>query len=189
MTKGEQMLGIIDDKDGTIYKFEDHPKYDIELHGIRDGRIICSYIASNGILHIFTVDKSGSPQMWTGEVLGLIPYDKFRDLKKAYSEGAIIECLHKTKDDEWNRLYRPVWDDSNRYRIKGDISISSWQAHQDLIKQWWDGAEIEIKNSDGWIDSSCEWYTDLSYRVKLQAKEMTLSEIAEELGYDVKVIK
>ncbi len=92
--------------------------------------------------------------------------DKFEDLKKAFAEGAIIEYR---KEYPWYVTINPTWRTDYEYRIKDDISISSWQAHKDLIKQWWDGAEIERHHptANTWdIKNSPEWHTNATYRVK-----------------------
>ena len=92
--------------------------------------------------------------------------DPFKDLKKAYSEGAIIEYTDN-KLQRWGRTDTPHWQKSFSYRIKDNISISSWQAHKDLIKQWWDGAEIEYHSTiDGWKSAKPTWHTLGRYRVK-----------------------
>jgi hypothetical protein len=43
-------------------------------------------------------------------------YDKFADLKKAYAEGAIIECSKDGK--KWDKAAPPIWDIGFKYRIK-----------------------------------------------------------------------
>ena len=95
--------------------------------------------------------------------------DKFKDLKQAFTEGAIIEYR---KDYPWDVTINPTWWTDYEYRIKDDISISSWQAHKDLIKQWGDGAEIEVKISkDNWasLPSNPNWNAFKEYRIKPNA--------------------
>ncbi len=178
------MLSITD-KDGTIYKFEDYPKYDVQLHAVRNDKIIGSYIDDEAYPIAFNLNGSADSCS-----IELTPYDKFKDLKKAYSEGAIIEYYSKI-DSEWHafRHDEPMWYDIDTYRIKGGISIESWDKHKDLIKQYWNDAEIEYYSDNIWKTGTPSWHVDCPYRVKPQAKEMTLSEIADELGYNVKVIK
>jgi len=112
--------------------------------------------------------------------------DKFKDLKKAQSEGAIIE--YDDGINGWAKSKTPYWNKNYKYHIKDNISISSWNAHKDLIKQYWNGAEMEYHSTiDGWKLAEPTWHTLANYRVK--AKEMTLAEISRELGYDVKIVK
>ncbi len=99
--------------------------------------------------------------------------DKFKDLKKAYYEGAVIEHRNNADEHRWRLSCgnKPDWT-APMYRIKDDISIESWKAHQDLIKQFWDGEEIECKQYNGQMpwgkcNSNPQWRSDLEYRVKL----------------------
>ena len=99
-----------------------------------------------------------------------VAVDKFKDLKIAYSEGATIECkLHEF--DSWDRSKNPMFNTEFSYRIKGDISISSWNAHKDIIKQYWEGVKIESKRlgfeGQGFYDTPTPtWTDDYEYRVK-----------------------
>jgi len=93
--------------------------------------------------------------------------DKWKDLKQAYSEGAIIEYQEKFI---WNITTNPIWYTDYEYRIKDGISIASWNKHKDLIKQYWNGAEIEryystIKGGT-WLPSKYFWYVNKEYRAK-----------------------
>ncbi len=175
----------IKDKNGNEYKFEDHPIYDIELHGIRNNRIIGSYISTS--VALFSINFEGYSRDFTFNPIKLTPYDKFKELKKAHSEGAKIE-FYSTIDMKWldTDNNKPGWYKYTNYRIKDNISIESWEVHKNLIKQWWDGAEIESLTGSWSVDTP-NWYTNCPYRVKV--KEMTLIEINEALGYNVKITK
>jgi len=176
----------IKDKNGNEYKFEDHPEYDVELHGIRNNRIIGSYLNFNAV-SLFSINFEGGSQNFTLKPISLTPCDKFKELKKAHSEGAIIE-FYSTIDMKWLATdnNKPTWGKHTNYRIKDNISIESWEVHKNLIKQWWDGAEIESLTGSWSVDTP-NWYTNCPYRVKV--KEMTLTEISKELGYDIKIVK
>ncbi len=181
----------IKDKNGNEYKFEDHPKYDVELHGIRNNRIIGGYVDKYGYICAFTIDFEGRSQNSPFKPIRLTPYDKFKELKKAHSEGAIIE-YYSTAGGKWidTANNEPIWRRDTNYRIKDNISIESWAVHQDLIKQWWEGAEIEVWYAgEDWEDvTGAAWLPNEIYRIK-QAKEMTLAEISKELGYEIKIVK
>ena len=75
--------------------------------------------------------------------------NKLKDLKKAYSEGAIIEI---ELQDRYKIDPNPTFHWANMYRIKDNISIASWNRHKDVIQQFWNGVEIEtdIGNTNVW---------------------------------------
>ena len=181
----------IKDKNGNEYKFEDHPKYDVQLHFIIENKIIGSFIPCPGVVSAFTISFNGNSHTWSGTSINLTPYDKLKDLKKAHSEGAIIE-FYSIAGGKWLDAdnNKPVWHKHTNYRIKGNISIESWAVHQDLIKQWGEGAEIEVWYAgEDWEDvTGAAWLPNEIYRIK-QAKEMTLAEISKELGYEIKIVK
>ncbi len=75
------MLGVIDYKDGAIYKFENPPHPDVQLHAIRNDRIIGSFLMSpHKVVQVASWRFDG--QCMSGNRVNLTPYDKFKDLKK-----------------------------------------------------------------------------------------------------------
>ncbi len=95
----------------------------------------------------------------------LTKHDPLKELKKAYSEGAIIEFKTKVIGN-WV-VSTLQWDIDYEYRIKGGISIASWDMHKDLIKQYWDGVEIEIwYGGNTWDKVTPTWMVTSTYRVK-----------------------
>jgi len=145
------------------YEFEDHPDFDVQLHAVRNDRIIGSYQELD-IIVPFTVDLEGTSAYNID--FDLTPYDKHKDLKKAESEGAIIEYSGMN----WCQENNPGWHSDVNYRIKGGISIESWNAHKELIKQWWNGAEIEMQelyHKGRWYDVDKPiWNINCLYQVK-----------------------
>jgi len=94
-------------------------------------------------------------------------FDKFEDLKRAYAECAVIE-FHSEREG-WFELTLPIWRDNNIYRIKDGITIEQWDEHEELIKAYWEGAEIEVKYrpTDGWSPAqSPQWHVGVEYRIK-----------------------
>jgi hypothetical protein len=95
-------------------------------------------------------------------------YNEFEDLKKAYDEGAIIEFWNI---DKWQEAI-PNWDTGSKYRIKGGISLNSWNAHKEIIKAWWwNDVIIEYRESaiEEWKLSggNCPlWFMNTEYRIK-----------------------
>jgi hypothetical protein len=89
--------------------------------------------------------------------------DKFKELKEAHREGAIIQIWNNIK---W-QIVIPEWHETEKYRIKDGISLSSWNTHKEVIKAHWEGKDIEFKRSDYWrISLVPEWYIDCLYRIK-----------------------
>ena len=72
------------------------------------------------------------------------------DIIKAWADGAKIEF--KTLNNEWERVVSPDWIEVINYRIKGGISIKSWNKHKDMILSYWEGKEIECRldEKDTW---------------------------------------
>jgi len=101
------------------------------------------------------------------EYTPVIKQDKWKDLKQAFAEGAIIECNLEGEDDWLIKI--PSWLNNYNYRIKDNISIASWNKHKDVIKQFWNGAKVEFTYNGGFpqtVDSNIAWSTDCEYRVK-----------------------
>jgi hypothetical protein len=95
-------------------------------------------------------------------------YDNFKDLKRVHEEGARIE-LYDTQLEVWVETTDPIWSDNIEYRIKGDITFKEWGKYKDLIKAWWDGAEMEYYNtySSRWLkEPNPEWTEYTDYRIK-----------------------
>jgi hypothetical protein len=99
-------------------------------------------------------------------------YDPNYNLKRAYSEGAIIECKYK---GEWVELLStPLWEDIHEYRIKGGISIEQWDKWKDIIKAWWEGAEVEnwcVISKDWEKETNPTWILIKSYRIAPKTNE------------------
>ena len=170
------------------YVFEENSGYSIELHAVRGDRIIGSIRRSGGSISPLIWDFNGNCKSWTNVEVNLTPYDKFKDLKQAYDDGAKIEWY----SDRWNDMHNCVWSEYTTYRIKGGISIESWNTHKDSIKAYWGGAVIEYKSkvdSKWWVDDCREWNTAYNYRIATHIKKMTVAEINCALGYEVEIVK
>ncbi len=63
-----------------------------------------------------------------------VELDPHRDLKKTYSEGAIIEA--KQSYNEWHEDDIPRWYFDSKYRIKDDISIDSWTEKYNKLSKY-----------------------------------------------------
>ena len=96
-------------------------------------------------------------------------WEAHKELIKAWWDGAIIE-FYWNSDESWATILEPCWDYYSKYHIKGDISIKRWEVHKELIKAYWEGAEIEfysnIEKDWVFIDGEPYWYSDYKYRVK-----------------------
>lgn len=59
----------------------------------------------------------------------------------------------------------------NDYIIKDGILMAT-RKHAALIHAWADGAEIQAKNKDGWVDihGTPAWFPDSEYRIKPKTK-------------------
>ena len=113
--------------------------------------------------------------------------DKFKNLKQAYKEGAIIEA-RGTISVEWLLCTTPSWYETSEYRIKGDITISRWDKHREAIKAFWRDEEIQYESDECWLPAaSPTWNIALEYRVEPTTQELSIAEISERLGYEVKV--
>ncbi len=175
------------------YEFEDHPEYDVQLYATREDkelgiRIIGSFINENNTVIPFTVDNEGNKGMWVeNQPINLTPYDKFKDLKRVHSEGAIIEF---DAGRGWKICKIDFTATIDCYRIKDNVSIESWNKHKDLIKLWWDGAEIEYFDQliEEWITvhsaNKMDWNINREYRVKSTIIKMSIKEIEEKLGIE-----
>ena len=180
------------------YDFEAHSLFDVELHSIRDKRIVGSYINKRGVIVPFTVDFTGEPQMYAGPYsIRLTPYDKFADIKRAERDGAVIEFLDETdlRVSKWMVLFCPISSNYplSSYRIKDGISIKQWDKHKEAIKAYWDGYEIEykFKNEDwdiaGFIPT---WSIENHIYRKKESIEMTIKQIEKQLNIkNLKIVK
>ena len=167
------------------------------LHMVRDNRIVGSYINNWGNITPITFDLKGDWQMVGGhskDSFNLTLYDKFKDLKRAYKEGALIENYCRI-NNKW-RLSQvdALWSDEDEYRIKDGIPIIRWDAHKEFIKAYWDGAKIEFLSSTNvveWRDTINKpmWFPNDTYRVK-ENIEMTIEELEKKLGIkNLKIVK
>ena len=93
------------------------------------------------------------------------------NISRAHLEGALIEVY----DRGWNialpAMVSPYFDfDNYEYRIKGNISIRSWDAHKDNIMRYWAGEAVEFEQSKGgWKEINgdvVQWSPDVKYRPK-----------------------
>ena len=129
---------------------------------------------------------------WNWQVFDYRIKDEYRDIKRAYSEGARIEVLTYNSLADWNYISSPSWESSaDKYRIKDGISIEQWDKFKEVIKAYWRGAEIECRNKVFWHTvQELYWNTDIDYRVKPEATVMTLSDIEKKLGVqNLKIVK
>ena len=134
----------------------------------------------------YEICKEHGELLWKREEEG-----KFKDLQKAFNEGALIEYKGAYPWDE----VVPTWDDDFMYRIKGGISIASWNAHKDVIKAYWNGEDIQMEVMfKGWKDITdksngepLRFFAGNNYRVK-PIKELTLDELEKELGYKIRIV-
>ncbi len=109
--------------------------------------------------------------------------DEFLEHKQAQKDGAIFEVFN---GDRWDVMtWEPQWDcDISKYRIKGNISMPSWDAHKEIIKAFWRGKKIEYSSSKKvWYKKSSYslWKVDLHYRVAPKTTKLTISEIEKML--------
>ena len=140
------------------YEFEDHSIYDVKLYAVEfspdfnelSDRIVGSYARSDGVIVPFTVDVNGKAQFSGAGLISLTPLDKFKELKKAFSEGAIIH--YKSDTQTVTQLEDFDGNNVDDFYIKGHISIEKWNKHKEIIKQWWNGAKIEYYSAtiEGW---------------------------------------
>ena len=99
-------------------------------------------------------------------------FDLNYNLKRAYSEGAFIECRFMGKWEEL--LSTPLWQDIHDYRIKGGITIEQWDKWKDIIKAWWEGAEVEywsVVSKDWEKENNPTWTLMKSYRIAPNTNE------------------
>ena len=125
--------------------------------------------------------------------------DKFSELKRAHSEGAIIEVKSLLKGEWFEFAGTPRWDvDISFYRIKGGIFIKEWDKHKEVIKAFWNGANIVFRpNKDTpWdetvtvTDTGPNWFDDFEYKVKERTNELTIKEIEKLTGLkNIKIVK
>ena len=100
-------------------------------------------------------------------------YDEYYELKKAHSEGALIESINRSSDKpRWTVESNPHWFPELEYRIKGGISFEAWSMFKDEIMAYWAGKEIEFKilyAGEEWKSSNAPTWEDtgwFDYRVK-----------------------
>jgi len=195
---GEVMKRVsIEDDNGKKYEFETDREDVVLLKVVKDklanSRII-GYADRNFI----------DPLTWSlrgtclrGQTtINLTPYDQFKDLKRVCNEGAIIEYRGGYP---WEETV-PAWYDYFEYRIKGNISIESWDKHKEVIKEFWNGAKIEMSIREGtWcvVGEGRPQYLDWDvrdiyrYRVKPKPKveELSIQQLENMLGYKIKIVK
>jgi len=121
----------------------------------------------------------------------LIPYDEFKDLKRVQSEGAIIEMYWRVPE-EWRGGKGGTYSwtrPRSKYRIKGGISIASWDIHKEHIRAWWEGSSLFCKGYIGgyWtevkeLNGQPSFFCKLQYKTEEPETVMTIDEIAKELG-------
>jgi hypothetical protein len=106
------------------------------------------------------------PEMWETN-------DYWYLLRQAYKDGAIIEYKPHS-ETKWKINQDPLWVEGIDYRIKEGITIKQWEAHKDLIKQWWDGAKIQWSNDgDNWYNTQApSWKEERHFRIKPKRWEM-----------------
>jgi hypothetical protein len=101
----------------------------------------------------------------------------FVELKRAYSEGAVIEYFNSNLETWEDLPDKPKWYDNFQYRIKGGISIEQWDKWKDLIKFWWAGAEIEYRSLftfPEWKEETPIWAIENEYRIKQSSTKDTV---------------
>ena len=151
----------------------------IVVDGYGDRRIVGYSMMGGVTIKACSWSVGGTPM--NGTYSKLIPVDKFKNLKQAFKDGAIMEA-RGTISVEWLLCTTPSWYETSEYRIKGDITISKWKVHKEVIKAFWDGSEIQYKDKCGkcWLPAtSPTWYTVLKYRVKSPTQELSIAEISE----------
>ncbi len=95
---------------------------------------------------------------------------KHEELIKAWAEGAIIQYYNESID-RWV-VCSPTWSDTEKYRIKGNIPIESWNKHKHTIICFWGGALIDFQapnmEAGEWHDTNerPSWIENYSYRVR-----------------------
>jgi hypothetical protein len=107
------------------------------------------------------------PEDW--EIYDKFAELKFAELKRVQAEGAIIEYETNLSGKWFVKTNNACWDADREYRIKGGITIEQWDAHKDLIKAWWDDAEIEYWSPipEVWkVPMILSWDVGCKYRIK-----------------------
>jgi len=189
---GEVMKRVsIEDDNGKKYEFETDREDVVLLKVVKDR------VANSRIIG-YTDRDFIDPLTWSlrgtclrGQTtINLTPYDQFKDLKRVCNEGAIIEAKIVAT---WCVMSCPTWE-SDQYRIKGGISIESWDKHKEAIKEFWNGAEIEYSGKyTPWYTSyenKPDW-SDYNYRVKPEPKveELSVKDLEQMLGYKIKIVR
>jgi len=93
-------------------------------------------------------------------------------LKRAFEEGAIIES-NGVRYAGWLLNPDPTFAENKDYRIKGGISLEAWDKYKNEIKHWWDGGEIECRNTNSdnpeWEPcSGPTWRVDDGYEYRIK---------------------
>ena len=176
--------------DGLKFETEDETVelLKVAVDGDGDKRIVGYKMMGGVIIKACSWAIEGTPM--NGTYSKLIPIDKFKELKQAFKEGAIIECRSDYYNNDWVIIPKPSWNKIIDYRIKGDITISKWKVHKEVIKAFWDGSEIQYKCGKRWsLSTTPTWNTTFEYRIEPTVKELSVAEISTLLGYEVKVVK
>jgi len=187
----EKNIVSIKDEKGKEYKFETD-RNDIVLLTITRDRIIGYYLIASVVIpttwklngeHVYNVNNT--------KRIDLTPYDEFSDLKRVQSEGAIIE-MYREVQKEWRGKKGETfsWTSArSKYRIKGGISIASWDAHKEHIMAWWEGSSLFCKGYLGgyWAElkelgGQPSFFCSLQYKTEIPETVMTIDEVAKKLG-------
>ncbi len=159
---------------------------DMRFHGIVNDRIIASYKGKGScVVRSATINFDGVIQTCNiPKPKDLVPYNNYTELKKVQSEGAEIEAFSESTRT-WINVNVKYWHQSVNYRIRGGISIHSWNVHKETIKKYWNREPIEAyTDTFGWHDAACppNWYADMQYRAKAKPIKMTIEEIEKKLN-------
>lgn len=53
-------------------------------------------------------------------------HDPYRELKKRFREGALIQCTHKSEPDNWTDVIAPIWSAAHLYCEKPEKRKIDW---------------------------------------------------------------
>jgi len=111
-------------------------------------------------------------------------------------------CWYKPGTEEFHRLdgpavelankYKAWYQDGKRHRLDGPAvewanKYKAWYQNGELHRT--DGPAIEYTNGyKSWYIEGIR-YTEAEFNAKVSAKELTVAEISELLGFEVKVVK
>ena len=104
------------------------------------------------------------------------PYTTKEEMLEAQAKGVVFEYNRYRSRNNYGWHTESNWafdDELSNYRVKTSQNITFTprtrpHLHAELIKQWADGAEIQVQGSSGeWINRpSPVWHTNRNYRVK-----------------------